>query len=174
MRLTPRKRLVVDPKVQGSLVVRVFGYWCFFLIIIGQVLLASKIPTAPPGPSFGYLHFVQVLKDHATVIAASLVMLPIMIMDVLYVSNRFLGPIYRARRSLRSLAAGENVTPLVLRPNDFRRELADEVNAVATYIQYLQLQITMLKSERSFAANGQQHVAMATEAQLSAGIPASN
>ncbi len=162
MRLTSRKRLVVDPKVQGSLVVRVFAYWCFFLIVIAQILLASKIPTAPPGPFFNYLHFVQVWKDHATVIVASLVMLPIMIMDVLYVSNRFLGPIYRARRSLRSLAAGENVTPLVLRPNDFRRELADDVNAVATYIHYLKLQISLLRSERSLAANGQEHLAVAT------------
>ena len=61
-------------------------------------------------------------------------MLPILLLDVLITSNRFAGPLYRLRRSMRALAAGEHVQPVVFRDGDFWHEIADEFNAVGVVL----------------------------------------
>ena len=46
-------------------------------------------------------------------------------------SNRFVGPIYRLRRSMRSLANGEEVDPVFLRDGDYWFDFAEDFNRVA-------------------------------------------
>jgi hypothetical protein len=76
--------------------------------------------------------------------------------DVLYLSNKIVGPIYRMRRSLRALGAGEYVAPVEFRKGDFGLELADEFNAVAAYVESLKQQIAVPDENRSPASGGQQ------------------
>jgi hypothetical protein len=137
VRLAPRKRLFVDSKVQGMLLVRVVAYWCFYALAITELLLCWDIATGPRGPFFSHFRFIQLWQEHGTVMIASLFVLPIMLIDVLYVSNRFVGPVYRLRRSLRSLAAGEHVAPVQFRKGDYGLEMADEINAVVAYVEEL-------------------------------------
>jgi hypothetical protein len=47
-------------------------------------------------------------------------------------SNRFVGPIYRLRRSMRSLANGADVDPVFLRDGDYWFDFAEDFNRVAT------------------------------------------
>ncbi len=66
---------------------------------------------------------------------ASILLLPIIIIDVIRVSNRFCGPMQRLRGAMRQLAAGEHVRPVHFRDNDFWQELAEEFNAVIARVQ---------------------------------------
>ena len=65
----------------------------------------------------------------------SLVLLPLVVFDILRLSNRFVGPLLRLRQSMRQLAQGEHVDPIEFRCNDFWREFADEFNAVLARVQ---------------------------------------
>lgn len=137
MRLTPRKRLLVDPKLQGSLLLRTFGYWCFSVITISLVLLCMDALSGPPRPFLRYFRFDTLWQEHGTVMIAALVMLPILLVDMLMTSNRVAGPLYRLRRSLRALAAGEYVERVQFRDSDFWHGMAAEFNAVVAYVERL-------------------------------------
>jgi methyl-accepting chemotaxis protein len=156
MRLTPRKRLFVDPKVQRTLMVRVVVYWCLCIATSALILLAWNIVNAPDGSFFSFFRFDQLWSQYGTVMVAAAMLLPIMLLDVLQISNRIVGPIYRMRRSLRALAAGEYVAPIEFRKGDFGLELADEFNAVDAYVESLKQQIAVLSANRSPASGGQQ------------------
>ena len=76
---------------------------------------------------------------------ASFLLLPLVIMDVIRMSNRFVGPLLRLRRSMRALARGEDVEPIEFRDNDFWHDFADEFNAVNARIRQLSAKV---KSEK--------------------------
>jgi hypothetical protein len=137
VRLTPRKRYLVDSKLQGALMLRTFGYWCFCVLSTGLMLLLWQVATGPHRPFLSYFSLHEVAQRHGAVIIASFLLLPILLLDVLITSNRFAGPLYRLRRSMRALAAGEHVQPVVFRDGDFWHEIADEFNAVAAYVENL-------------------------------------
>ena len=142
MRLTPRKRYLVDSKLQGSLLMRSIGYWCFCVLAIGMVLLLWQVATGPHRPFLSYFSLHEIVERHGAVVLASVLLLPILLLDVLIITNRFAGPLYRLRRSMRALAAGEHVQPVVFRDGDFWHDVADEFNAVAAYVDELKQEKT--------------------------------
>jgi HAMP domain-containing protein len=137
VRLTPRKRYYIDSQLQGALLMRTLGYWCFCVLATGMVLLLWQVATGPHRPFLSYFSLHEILQRHSAVVAASIVLLPILLLDVLMTTNRFAGPLYRLRRSMRALAAGEHVQPVEFRDGDFWHEVADEFNAVAAYVDEL-------------------------------------
>ena len=142
MRLTPRKRYFVDRKLQGALLMRTLGYWCFCVLATGMVLLCWTVATGPYRPFLSYFSLHELVQQHGAVLLASIVLLPILLLDVLITSNRFAGPLYRLRRSIRALAAGEHVQPVVFRDGDFWHDMADEFNALADYVDELKQEKT--------------------------------
>jgi hypothetical protein len=156
MRLTPRKRLFVDPKVQTALMARVAVYWCLCIATSALILLAWNIVNAPDGSFFSFFRFDLLWNQYAAVMFVAAAMLPIMLLDVLQLSNRFVGPLFRVRRSLRALAGSEYVAPIQFRKKDFGLELANEFNAVAAHVESLKQQIAVLSANRSPASSGQQ------------------
>jgi hypothetical protein len=128
-----RKHLFVDPRVQGALVARVVLYWVVCLISMMLLLLCWQILTGPARlfhKQFGELWFY-----YEPAVIASCLLLPLVIIDVVRFSNRFVGPLLRLRRSMRELSRGEYVEPLKFRDTDFWREIADEFNAVRARVQ---------------------------------------
>jgi hypothetical protein len=130
-----RTHLFVDPKVQGALICRVIFYWVICLLTIALMLLCWRIITGPA--RMFYTHFGDMWFFYGPAAIASLLLLPLVIVDVIRMSNRFVGPLLRLRRSLRALARGEDVKPLEFRDNDFWHDFADEFNAVRARIQQL-------------------------------------
>ena len=128
-----RKRLFVDPKVQGALVLRVVLYWVVCLITISLMLLCWRVLHGPS--RMFYTHFDAMWFHYGPALVASLLLLPLVIVDVVRVSNRFAGPLVRLRRCMRALARGEDVKPIQFREGDFWREFADEFNAVLARVQ---------------------------------------
>lgn len=142
MQLTPRKRYFVDRKLQGALLMRTLGYWCFCVLATGMVLLCWTVATGPHRPFLSYFSLHELVQQHGAVLLASILLLPILLLDVLIITNRFAGPLYRLRRSMRALAAGEHVQPVAFRDGDFWHDMADEFNALADYVDELKQEKT--------------------------------
>ena len=128
-----RRKLFVDSKVQGSLLLRTVGYWCFCLLTITLLLLCWRILTGPA--RMFYMHFDDLWFHFGPALVASFILLPMVLLDVLRVSNRFVGPMIRLRRAMHDLARGKHVQPVDVRDGDFWREFAVDFNALARQMQ---------------------------------------
>ena len=128
-----RKHIFVDAKVQGALVLRVAVYWVFCLLTLTLMLLCWRILTGPA--RLFYTHFDDMWYYYGSAVVASFLLLPIVLVDIVRLSNRFAGPLIRLRRSMRALARGEEVQPIHFRGSDFWQEFADEFNAIAARLQ---------------------------------------
>jgi hypothetical protein len=127
-----RKQLFVDQKVQGALVVRTIGYWAFCLLSITLMLLCWRIATGPA--RMFYMHFDDMWFHFGPALVASLILLPMVVVDVVRMSNRFVGPMVRFRRMMKDLAAGKPVRPITLRDGDFWQDYAKDFNAVLRHV----------------------------------------
>jgi hypothetical protein len=127
-----RTIFLVDREVQGSLMLRVASYWLFCLLSISLMVLCWNVYTGPPQ------RFITLAADlyhrYAPALVASLILLPIVMMDVLRMSNRFVGPVVRLRMAMRELAEGRPAQPLSFRDNDFWRDMATDFNQAAARI----------------------------------------
>ena len=128
-----RKQLFVDPRVQGALVGRVVLYWMVCLITLTLMILCWRIVTGPA--RMFYTHFSDMWFFYGPAFVASLLLLPLVIIDILRLSNRFTGPLIRLRRAMRELTRGERVYPIEFRDGDFWQEFANEFNALAAKLQ---------------------------------------
>lgn len=146
-----RKKLWVDPKVQGALLVRVLAYWVSCLL---TVALLGRVTTGVakifPGMDD------QTWLPYMPAILASAFFLPLVVQDTLRVSNRFVGPMFRLRRSVRQLAAGEKVKKVYFRDGDMWQEFADEFNALLDRLE-------MEKKDEDWGASTAQHSLTAEE-----------
>ncbi len=131
-----RKQLFVDRKVQGALVIRAVGYWLFCLLTMSLALLLWRLWTGPA--RLFYLQFDEMWHWYGPAAIASLLVLPLVVIDIVRLSNRFAGPLYRLRREMRKLANGEPVRAIKFRDGDFWMEFADEFNAVAKRLDLLE------------------------------------
>src|SRR5271157_508625 len=125
-----RKQFFADFRVQGALVVRVVLYWLMCLLTMMLLLLGWSMITDPIRPLNTHLTALWALYGPAAV--ASLLLLPVVIFDLLRLSNRFAGPMFRLRRSLHDLAQGKPVAAMRFRHGDFWQEFADDFNTIAT------------------------------------------
>jgi len=111
---------------------RIMLYWLFCLLSISLMLICWS---AYVGPS---RRFIDLISDlyfrYGPALSASLMLLPIVMMDVLRMSNRFVGPVLRLRKGLREVAEGRPAQPLNFRDDDFWREMATDFNRAAAHV----------------------------------------
>jgi hypothetical protein len=109
--------------------VRTAWYWLFCLLSISLMLICWS---AYNGPSRRFIDLATELYfRYGPGLAASLILLPIVMLDVMRLSNRFVGPVVRLRNGLREVAEGRPAQPLNFRDDDFWRELATDFNRAA-------------------------------------------
>ncbi len=125
-----RKQLFIDPRVQSALIRRILVYWFVCLVAVGIFgtvidLLALNHPIWSQQPW-------NVVMPIAL---ASCLMLPLIVLDMLRLSNRFAGPMYRFRKSLRALAKGERVEKIYFREGDLWQGLSVEFNALVERLE---------------------------------------
>jgi hypothetical protein len=128
-----RRQKFVDRQVQGSIVLRTATYWVLCMFTLSLMLFVWQILTSPAEPFL--LHLKGMWHQYGPVAIASMLILPILIIDIVGLSNRFAGPIYRLRRSMRQLADGEPVKPFKPRDNDFWIDFADDFNRLLARVQ---------------------------------------
>ena len=134
-----RKRLLVDTKVQGALAFRVCLYWLLCVVGTTAALLCWRIVVSGPARYF-YLHLDDLWFDYGPVLLTLFGLLLLIVYDMVRLSHRFAGPVFRLGNCMRRLARGEPVEPIHFRKGDMWQELADEFNAVSALVQQLQRQ----------------------------------
>ena len=133
--MTKRKRsqLFVDRKVQGELMQRTIMYWLFCLLALSLMVLCWRILTQPVQLSSE--HFREMWRFYGPAVIASLLLLPIVVVDIIRMSNRFAGPLQRLRREMGRLARGEHAEPIFFRENDYWSEFAEDYNKILARLQ---------------------------------------
>jgi hypothetical protein len=140
-----RERILIDSNVQVDLLWQATKYWFFCLLTISLFSFCWTVLTTANQGSMAV--FNALLFNYGPAAAASVIVLPLIYFDLLRVSHRFAGPIFKLRRILQSIAAGEKVESVHFREDDYWHELAADFNAALEKIQEQ-------SAEPSFALTG--------------------
>ncbi len=127
----PRKQIMIDQTVQGTLIARVVLYW--FLCLGSVVLYAwcSMVWMEPEGAEPIWRRLSRLMPA----LLGSLSVLPLAIADVIRASNRFVGPIHHLRNAFKRLVIGDAVRPMELRSSDHWNDLVLRFNQLLPRLQ---------------------------------------
>ena len=135
MSLSKRKKLYVDRKVQGVILRRFLLYGgCSLLFMILPLLIIRAILTPD---RFFFENLGTIWMHYWPVFWVVLFFAIFAPFDLLRLTNRFAGPIYRLRREMDRLANGEKVKPVHFRDGDYWQDLADSFNKVVERLDAL-------------------------------------
>ena len=119
--------------VQTRLFIRLAAYWFISQVCLWNLVFVWRLWQEGPGnPLEQYGRF---LADFAPALVGSLVLLPILVWDTIRFGHRVVGPIYRFRKTMQAVAAGEPVRPIKLRKDDFLTEMRDDFNEMLEALQ---------------------------------------
>jgi hypothetical protein len=144
-----RTKLTVDSTVQWALVRRVLRHWAMFLVMIVLLLPVwyALISLDIIGTSNSFLEAVIAgMGRSAPLLVFFAAIAPIIVYDILKLSNRFSGPVYRLHKGIKALTAGEEVLPIQLRKDDYWQHVIEDFNALAE-------QVASMRKRESSAAN---------------------
>lgn len=137
-----RRRYFVDPKIQGALLLRMVRYWLLSITVLACLILLGWIFICP---GIGCLMVIQeqlpsAIGTFTVALAASVIVLPVIAYDCIRMTNRFVGPMYRLRRTMEAAANGQPVAPLQFREGDFWHEFGHSFNKLLERIERLEQQ----------------------------------
>lgn len=124
--------------MQGVLIGRVILYWCCAMAHLGLGVAFFQYYEHPEW-SIGE-HVGELLGQVGPWLPSVFLILPLVIFDVVRLSNLFVGPIYRLRQHLNELQEDKDCQPLKFREDDYWQDLADPINS-------LQAEILELRNE---------------------------
>jgi hypothetical protein len=125
----PRRRVFIDRPIQTALLLRATTYWAVCLLVQVLTIVFFAVLTSSPDAFYARLGGLWTHLQLSLVAAA--VVLPLLLLDIVKLSHRWVGPVFRLRTSLQALSRGEPVTPIRFRDGDFWQELAGDFNVVA-------------------------------------------
>ncbi|HEX5105525.1 MAG TPA: hypothetical protein VFV87_17020 [Pirellulaceae bacterium] len=131
-----RRQLFVNGPIQGALVTRVAVYWLLCMFV--QVLLLMFVSVGSLGSDGLFQPTPQIGWQLKLMAFSTLLTLPLLTYDIIKLSHRWVGPIYRLQAAMHALAMGEAVEPVVFRAGDYWKDLGDDFNAVLTRVEHLQ------------------------------------
>jgi hypothetical protein len=108
-----------------------------FCLLAGVPIVLSWFVQSEGAPTATQL-VLQTWRMFWPVLFAASLVLPLLLLDVLRISHRFAGPMYRLRNALRDAADGKQVPPVKFREGDFWCEMADEFNRVSARLRDLE------------------------------------
>ena len=128
-----RRQLLVDAAVQTPILQRSALYaGCGAVYFMVLMFVSASTQLSPNAPWYETL-----LKccDEAVYWAPGLMLLgPVIVYDVLTLTNRFAGPVFRLRREMQRLVAGEETRAIGLRDGDYWTDVADLFNELRTEV----------------------------------------
>ena len=155
-KLPIRRRIFIHGPIQGALISRIALYWLLSMFI--QALLIMLLSVGSGSADDLYQMTQQFWWHVKLVLVSSLLTLPLLMLDIIKLSHRWVGPIFRLRTAMQALAMGESVQPLTFRAGDFWPDLAGDFNAVLGRVQHLDraqdtepAELTDRRSESSIA-----------------------
>ncbi|HUG68166.1 MAG TPA: hypothetical protein VMM76_10470 [Pirellulaceae bacterium] len=123
-----RHQIIADRKLQGALLVHTAIYWFYCLFSVVLIAVCWIIFTKQPETTTEL--FTQLWLNCGPALLGSVLLLPLVLLDCLRLSSRFVGPIVRLQRVMRELAAGESPPEFSLRQGDYWAEFAENMNIV--------------------------------------------
>ena len=63
---------------------------------------------------------------------------PLVVIDVVRQSHRWVGPVFHLRRALEALAKGVQVSAIQFRDGDYWQDMANDINVIAERLQSLE------------------------------------
>ena len=137
-----RQQVWIDRHVQGVLVGRVLLYWSGILVYFG---LSTGGFNWWQNPEWTLTeHLWGLFEQIGPCLPTILLLLPLVIFDIVRLSNRFAGPVYRLRKHLTELNQDSQVTPLNFRDEDYWQQLAEPINLLQQKVLFLEQQIQTL------------------------------
>ena len=144
-----RHQLMVDERVQGALLWRAgfYGIACALYFIV--ILIFAEVMSRQD-VTFGEA-ILACAGEAIYWLPGLLLMVPLIAYDMLRQSNRFAGPIFRLRREMQRLIAGESENPLLFREEDYWAEMVEEFNQIRS--ELLELRKAKLDEKNANAAS---------------------
>lgn len=123
-----RQQLLVDRDVQGAVLRRTVLYSTCCVVYFMVIMFFSTSAESTTGR---WQETLLLCLDEVVYWAPGLMLLaPVIAYDLLTLTNRFAGPVFRLRREMQRLANGEEAYPLGFRDGDYWVEMADLFNQV--------------------------------------------
>ena len=141
-----RSRILVDPKVQWSIAARIVCHWVLFLVCLVTMGAMVRLMAGAGGQSFSE-SLKTALVTQIPILGIMFFMLPVFLRDTLKLSNRFAGPMYRLRTSLKDVCDNGTTRPIKFRTGDFWQEVAGDFNTVIAQMDELRRENESLKAE---------------------------
>jgi hypothetical protein len=123
-----RNQLLIDESVQGALLRRTALYCgCSAVYFITILIFTESITTPDQTILQSLLHNLNEIVYWAP---GLMLMSPIVLYDLLRVTNRFAGPVFRLQREMQRLIDCESTSPLTFRERDYWMEMAVAFNKI--------------------------------------------
>jgi hypothetical protein len=127
-----RKKVWID-SFQPKLFLRMGWYWLIYQVSLWNLVFVWRLLQEGRGNLLE--QYGRFCMDYAPALVGGVVLLPILAWDSVKFAHRLVGPIYRFRKTLQSIAAGEAVRPIRLRQGDFLTEMQDDFNQALETLQ---------------------------------------
>ncbi len=116
---------------------RAARYWFFSVVVVASITILGWLFITPGVASLAELrqHIPLIIKAMLMAMLASVLVLPVILIDLARMSNRFTGPILRLGRAMRQAADGQRVDPVLFRDDDYWQEHADAFNQMLVYLE---------------------------------------
>ena len=144
-----RQKVWIDFNVQGVLVGRILLYWFGVALYFGISLSCyqwMEYPDLTTGE-----HAQAIFEQIWPCLPSYILLLPLVIFDMVRLSNRFVGPVYRLRMHLGRLNANASTYALNFRDDDYWQQLAEPINQLQRTILSLEKEVARLTKEQAAA-----------------------
>jgi len=141
-----RSRYLIDPKVQWSIAGLITYHWAIFLLCLITISVIVQVMVAAGHQPF-YESLWTAARAQVPILGMMVLMLPIFLRDMLKMTNRFAGPMFRLRTSLADLAQNRSTPKIRFRSRDFWQEVAEDFNSVLDVVETLQKENATLQEK---------------------------
>jgi hypothetical protein len=150
-----RTRLLVDPSFQFGLLRRTAFYLLLWTIVIFHVFFIFHLyeATTEPAPYRGMASvYAEFFSQQKPLLGTLILVTPLLLYDLLKFSNRIAGPLFRCRRVMQEMAAGNAVPEFKPRKHDFMAKFFEDFNAL---IKEWNVQVTTRRNGSPGARNAE-------------------
>ncbi|MBL8869816.1 MAG: hypothetical protein JNK90_08470 [Planctomycetaceae bacterium] len=140
-----RRKIWIDQMVQGGLVGRIILYW---LSVVAYFAIGHVVFQWIDKPEWTLdEHFTAMLEAFGFWLPGLLLLAPLVVFDIVKLSHRFAGPVYRLKNHLNKVASGEEKGKLWFREGDYWWELVEPVNVLTARMLAAEEKLVELKNK---------------------------
>ena len=125
-----RKKLWID-KFQTKLSLRIAFYFVFYQMAVWALVIFERYVLAGMEAVFGKVSSGLMIFLTSAVICQGI----FFTYDAIRFSHRLVGPLYRFRKTIQAITAGEEIELVTLRKGDFLEEMKEEINEMLKVLE---------------------------------------